>query len=157
MKSKRMNEKITSGVFLLVFAIVMIMLTPLQVDQRFAASALPPTFFPYAVFGSIALMSLLLILQGYQNRGREAVKDQKVSWRDLSILLLASVFILSTAEWIGFTFACMVALGVVFYLIGVRSWRKILLSCMVLPIAVDLLYRYLLQIFLPLGFWEALF
>lgn len=157
---QKLNASFYQGLFLVVFALFFIAVTPAQIDLYEGSDALSPRFIPYIVLTIIGFFGIILILQSFkkenvetqQENESEEGKGQK-SLRDLLIFIGVCIFILLASEFIGYTFAAIIALIATLIAFKVRPLYKVILIGVIVPILIELLYRAL-EIYLPLGFWE---
>jgi len=163
---QKLNASFYQGLFLVVFALFFIAVTPSQIDLYEGSDALSPRLIPYFVLTMLGILGIVLILQSFRKSKTEtqdkAVSDQseegkgETSFRDLMIFIGVCIFILLTAEFLGYTFAAIIALIATLIAFKVKPLYKVIIIGVIVPILIELLYRAL-EIYLPLGFWENIF
>lgn len=160
MNLQKLNSSFYQGLFLVVFALFFIAVTPSQIDLYEGSDALSPRLIPYVVLTILGVFGIILILQSFrktnvakqQENDSEEGKKEK-SLRDLLIFIGVCLFILLTSEFLGYTFAAIIALITTLIAFKIRPLYKVILIGVIVPILIEVLYRAL-EIYLPLGFWE---
>ncbi|RXT07143.1 tripartite tricarboxylate transporter TctB family protein [Ammoniphilus sp. CFH 90114] len=152
-----MNKEVMSGGGLLAISLILMLLTPTQVPIEENGLALSPRFFPYTILSLIGLLSISLLIQGFRNRVTTFSKEpSNTTVKEFLLFVLVAVFILLAAPYIGFSFSSMLGIALIYWMAGIRGWVNLLVPAILVPLVTDFIFRYALQVYLPLGFWEPI-
>lgn len=163
----KMDSTFYQGLGTVIFGLFFILITPSQVDLYEGSDALSPRLIPYVILTLIILCGITLMIQSlYKKSDVTYVEDEslyieetvieKTSITDLLIFIVTPLFILFTAEHIGYTVVAVISLFILLMYYNVRPWYKALIVSFIIPICIELLYRTL-GIYLPLGILENIF
>lgn len=157
------------GLGTVIFGIVFMLVTPSQVKIYQGSDALSPRLIPYIILSLIVVCGVILMFQSLFKKPNLVAEVQEQimiednssdtteskSITDLLIFIATPVFILFTAEHIGYTVIAIISLFILLMYYNVRPWYKALIVSLIVPICIELLYRTL-GIYLPLGILENL-
>jgi putative tricarboxylic transport membrane protein len=115
-----------------------------------------PSFFPYVLTGILSGLSLLLMWEGWRSPpGRILSIDFRNpdTYRTLVLLFILVVFsvLLTTIGFILDAFLFMVAVQ---FLLGERSFLRILLMALIISFGLYFIFAKLFYVPLPSGFWQ---
>lgn len=151
------------GIVILFFSVGLILLIPSQIPSSDSTSTLPSFVYPLAILSLMSILSVMLVIRGYytiknhKNIDESNSNRDKTSLGDLSLFIITPFFIILTSNIIGFTFAAMISLFCMLWILGNKQFYRMLVISVLLPLSVDLILRFSLNVFLPLGFWNNIF
>ena len=149
-----LHHDVYVGLVMLAFcAVTFYVTTTFDSVPAMLSQNIPATFFPRLVLGVIALLSVLLVVDGLK-RSPEALGSVPLSVFSTAALITAAVFLvkpLGTLLTVG-----LLAFSLT-WLWGERRWRAMIILAIGLPIAIHLVFAVGLQVRFPTGIVMALF
>src|SRR3990172_1837390 len=143
---KNLSDIIGSGILIL-FGIVGIIGA---IGLRIGTPTEPqPGFFPFLSGAIIIIFSLIIIVQGWY--GSAGDKKSLGDIRRPAMLVGVLIIFVSILEPLGFIITSLIAIALVLFIMGVRSWQTLLISSFAFSIGTFLLFDRLLGITLPTG------
>jgi putative tricarboxylic transport membrane protein len=112
-----------------------------------------PGFFPF--LGGILLigLSLVLLIQGWLNRGTEPRQPRESfgEWRRPLILVASLSLYTAVLETLGYVLPTVLLSAVILRVLGVTSWKVLILASLGMSVGTYYLFGRLLGIELPAG------
>ncbi len=108
-----------------------------------------PGFFPFLSGAAIILFSLIILVRGFF--GRMEGKGSFGEIRRPAMLVGVLIVFVALLEPLGFIITSLVAIALVLLIMGVKSWKALLISTFAFSIGTFLLFDRLLGITLPAG------
>jgi hypothetical protein len=144
---------LTEGGVVFLIGLMILLLIPSQVEKPLGVeSRTPPSFLPRVISICLLLSGAGLVVQAFlrtQTGGTPAILGGE-RWRILlSVGLLGGYAFLFPR--LGFVSTSAVIMGVFTYLFGSRSWTRILLSMILVPLGAWLFLEVIFAIPLPRG------
>lgn len=153
------GRDVVSGAVLLLASLALLVVIPDQVVTT-EAPTLTPAFVPTVMAISIAVLSLILLIQGLLTLrsagGATPAKPAGSPVRGvLNVAAVILVIALQTAllTRAGYLGATGLAVGVLALLYGHRNWWQIALLVVLTPPAIMVFFRYTMLVLLPAGTW----
>ncbi len=109
-----------------------------------------PGFFPFVGGLVVMVFSVIIVVQGWLGRTK-----RKTAFGELArpaLLLGVLVLLVGILDRVGYVIGTFVASGLILRILGVRSWRVILITSLCLSIGTYILFDKLLGVDLPVGF-----
>jgi putative tricarboxylic transport membrane protein len=160
MYTEDVTDFIVAGVTIVFGALMLFVLIPVGIDDPGAVDvlALGPSFWPSIISGFLLLIGVIVAVQTYRRaRLRRGADDSTgegfvaARWFG-SLVLLAGVYV--GLDPLGMVLTCTIAL-VLFMLLGGERRPMILIGIsLVLPLALFTFFRYVANVFIPLGVLE---
>jgi putative tricarboxylic transport membrane protein len=108
-----------------------------------------PGFFPFLSGAVILVLSLVILFRGFA--GRTGSRQGFGEIRRPAMLVGVLIVFVVLLESLGFILASLIAIVLVLRIMGLRSWRVLLISAFAFSIGTFLLFDRLLGIPLPAG------
>lgn len=108
-----------------------------------------PGFFPFLSGVSIAFLSSVLFVRGLLGRRKKGVPFGEV--RRPALLVVVLFLFVGGLEPLGYIISTPIAAGLLLRIMGIKSWRVLILISLMLSIGTYLLFDRLLGITLPVG------
>jgi len=108
-----------------------------------------PGFFPFLSGAVILVLSLVILVRGFI--GRTEVRGSFGEIRRPAMLVGVLIVFVALLEPLGFIITSLIAILLVLWIMGVKSWRALLISAFAFSIGTYLLFDRLLGITLPAG------
>lgn len=129
--------------------------------RKFATSAeeiraIGPQVFPYAIAGTMGILSVLVFIKGLRAPADEHLR-KKTFFHDFmvaSIIAACSFCFIFFVEYIGVVPYMFLFLAILQYVLGERSIKNILLVAIIDTAAMYLIFAVCLKIVFPMGFLE---
>ena len=162
---KTLDVKI--GLLFVIFALVLVLFLVPTIGQDWRQSTaadvefftVGPRFFPYLSAGIMALLSLLLIIEGLRQRSSGASATRPVIRQDSLNPVLAFMGVgtgyLAALPFLGVAIATPLCLAAFFWTFELRRWGWILLFSIGVTIAIYYIFEKLMGVPLPMGFLES--
>ena len=108
-----------------------------------------PGFFPFLSGAIILVLSLVILIRGFA--GRTEGRENFGEIRRPAMLVGVLIVFVALLEPLGFIITSLIAILLVLWIMGVKSWRALLISAFAFSIGTYLLFDRLLGITLPAG------
>ncbi|NWF92430.1 MAG: tripartite tricarboxylate transporter TctB family protein [Syntrophaceae bacterium] len=108
-----------------------------------------PGFFPFLSGAIIVILSSIIFVQGWLGRSKRRIGLGEIKRPAMLIAVLAAF--VAVLEPLGYVLASPFLIAVVLRIMGIKSWRALLVTSLVLSIGTYLLFDWLLGITLPAG------
>jgi putative tricarboxylic transport membrane protein len=108
-----------------------------------------PGFFPLVVGLLLIGLSLILLVEGWQGRGK--APQAFGEWRPPSILVVSLGVYALILDPLGYVLATIFIAAVTLRILGITSWKAVIRSSLILSVGVYLLFSRLLGVELPAG------
>jgi putative tricarboxylic transport membrane protein len=109
-----------------------------------------PGFFPFVGSLILFLFSGIIILQGF-TRGNKVSETSGNRGRPTA-LVAVMVVLVSALSTVGYVVSTLIASLFILWIMGVKSWRVLIITSLCLSIGTYLLFDKLLGVDLPVGF-----
>jgi putative tricarboxylic transport membrane protein len=109
-----------------------------------------PGFFPFVGGLVVMIFSTIILVQGWLGRTK-----RKTAFGELgrpALLLGVLVLLVAILDRVGYVIGTFVASGLILRVLGVKSWRVLVLTSLCLSIGTYILFDKLLGVELPVGF-----
>lgn len=151
MKISEYKAQIGGGVILALFSILLyFVIIPSQIPATRQQMGVTPRFFPEMLAGLLFLFSVALAVDGWFMRGDKNQKEFVFESKEIRLVVLTlGVISLQTIGFnlIGYLIPAILAMAVCMYLYGQRSWLKIVMISVLVPVGIKSLFG--LQMYLP--------
>ena len=154
----KINNDTLAGLIMLAYSLVHIFyLTPDQVElhQRDILLAMSPRLFCYITAGTLALLSVILILMSVSPKSRAAAAEAPATpWQPLIRGLFCTAIACAYAALagvLGFFASTVLTMIVLLFFFGVRNWYGILLFLVVIMGFLYLFFVKALKVVMPDG------
>jgi putative tricarboxylic transport membrane protein len=107
-------------------------------------------FFPFAGSMLLFVFSLVIILQGLWGPRKE--RDTGGEIRRPAALVLVMIALVAALNPLGYVVSTFIASGFILRIMGVKSWRKLVITGLCLSVGTYILFDKLLGVDLPVGF-----
>ncbi len=140
-----------AGVTLFCLAGLLLVLIPGQVETT-EGDTLTPASLPTIATSFILLLAASLFVQGFRHR-REDGDSEGTSFFSIYVFVAIGVMFIyvSLIPYLGYVLSTALALAVLMFLYGNRSFKQIILVCLVAPPFILLFFRYTMLVLLPRG------
>ena len=153
MKIPEYKAQIGGGILLALFSILLhFVLIPWQISLPRQHMGISPRFYPELLAGLLFILAIALALEGWRMREKknQAVFTFESKEVRLVVLTLAIISLQIIAfNLIGYLIPAILAMAVCMYLYGQRSWLKIVLLSVSIPVSIKLIFEYGMQVHLP--------
>lgn len=115
-----------------------------------------PSFFPILIVTSLLVLSASLLLSGMLELRRSqsvVVAKTSIAWTPVWALTTFAVYLV-VFPYAGFIVASIPLFAAWMYFYGARDKIKIAVFCVIMPVAIYVLFRFAFQIILPRGILE---
>jgi hypothetical protein len=143
----------TEGTVVLLMGVMILLLIPSQVEKPLGIeSRTPPSFLPRVISICLMLSGAGLVVQSFlrTRTARTAVILREERWRILFAVGFLGVYVFLFPR-LGFVSSSAMMMAVFTYLFGSRSWSRVLLSMILVPLGAWLFFEILFAIPLPRG------
>lgn len=109
-----------------------------------------PGFFPFVGGLVVMIFSAIILIQGWLGRTK-----RKTAFGELgrpALLLGVLVLLVGILDRVGYVIGTLVASGLILRILGVKSWRVLIITSLSLSIGTYILFDKLLGVELPVGF-----
>jgi putative tricarboxylic transport membrane protein len=112
-----------------------------------------PGFFPFLGGFLLIGLSLVLLVQGWLGRGKASEQPRKAfgEWRRPLILVVGMGVYTAVLEWLGYVLPTIALSVVILRVLGVTSWKVLILASVGLSVGTYVLFGRILGIDLPAG------
>ena len=146
-------EQILGIVFAVLGVVLITVVIPWQVKEvSYDIIFNSPRFFPSLVSALLAVMGVVMFIQGWRKRGKEGQETYVLEKREaILVFLTLGVMVVYTAllyvlPYIPVTIAAMAFL---IWAYGQRNWKKLIVAAIVLPIIIYVMFRFGLSLKMP--------
>lgn len=147
------RDLIAGVVLLMLCAILFYVTTTFEEDLLGAQQGTPPTLMPRLILGVIALLSVIMILQGLRAGPAPKLGAPPVTvWATALVLGAAAIAFDVVGVPLVFSAICVI----IPVLWGARNWLAIILFALAVPTAIYGVFRLLLEVRFPMGPLAAL-
>jgi putative tricarboxylic transport membrane protein len=109
-----------------------------------------PGFFPFVAGVILIVFSTIIFLQGWLGRSKTQVVFGEVGRPAMLVaVMIALVLVL---DRLGYVIGTFIAAGLILRILGVKSWRALVMTSLCLSFGTYLLFDKLLGVDLPVGF-----
>ncbi len=120
------------------------------IDLRVGTPTEPqPGFFPLLSGVSIIILSSIILLRGWLGQTKTRISFGE-SWRPTKLVVVLIAFV-GLLEPLGYIITSMITVALALLIMGIRSWRVVLVTTLALTIGTFVLFDRLLGITLPGG------
>lgn len=108
-----------------------------------------PGFFPFLGGMTLIVFSVMIFLQGWLGQ-----KKQKVVFGEIqrpAMLIVVMLVLVGILDHLGYVIGTFIASGFILRILGVKSWRVLIITSLCLSIGTYILFDKLLGIDLPVG------
>jgi len=145
------RDMVASVLLILIGALVIVWSIRLEVGTLLRPMA---GFFPFLVGTGIIVLSLILLFQGWQGRGKAPNADGR--WRRPLIMVASLALYAAILDRLGYIPSTFFIAAVTLRILGVASWKTIGIGSLVLSFTVYSLFTRLLGVELPAGVLSSL-
>lgn len=112
-----------------------------------------PGFFPFLGGFLLAGLSVALLVHGWRGRGKESLKTGESfgEWRRPAILVAGMCVYTAVLESLGFVLPTLIIAILILRVLGVKSWKVLIVSSLGLSVGTYILFRRILGVELPSG------
>jgi putative tricarboxylic transport membrane protein len=108
-----------------------------------------PGFFPFLSGVAILVLSLIILVQGWLGRKESGTRFGEI-WRPAMLIAVLILFV-GLLEPLGYVIASAIVVVLALLIMGIKSWRVLLVVGLAFPIGTFILFDRLLGIGLPVG------
>ncbi|MBN2860653.1 MAG: tripartite tricarboxylate transporter TctB family protein [Sphaerochaetaceae bacterium] len=140
-------KEVYTGLVLLIFSVLMyFVIIPMNI-KSYAVYGLPPSFFPKVISAALALFSLLLLISGVREGGKElfgkeAISKHLRSINKKTVKNIAMIFGLFILYLIGLgTIGFLISTPIIIFLLGLAfRWKRYIILTILALVATAVLY-----------------
>ena len=108
-----------------------------------------PGFFPFVGGLVVAVFSAILFLQGWLGKSREQAAFGEIGRP--ALLLAVMILLVLVLDRLGYVIGTFIASILILRILGVKSWRALILTSLCLSVGTYVLFDRLLGVDLPVG------
>ncbi len=144
---------LAEGIIVTMIGVVIVVLIPSQIEEMPGmATQMSPSFFPTVAAVFLIILGIAMIYQSFLQSGAQKSVDITRN-AVLRVILAAALLVAYTYlfQHIGFVVTSALFFVIFAYIFGSRSYLKIVISMILIPVAVWLFFEMLFKIPLPHG------
>lgn len=146
-------EQILGIVFAVLGVILIVLVIPWQIKEvPYDIIFNSPRFFPSLVSALMAVMGVVMFIQGWRKRGKADQEAYVLEKREAVLVFLTlGVMIVYTAllYFLPYIPVTIAAMAFLIWAYGQRSWKKLVIAAIVLPIIIYVMFRFGLSLKMP--------
>jgi putative tricarboxylic transport membrane protein len=108
-----------------------------------------PGFFPFVGGIILLIFSTIIFFQGWLGAGKEQIAFGEIGRP--ALLLGVMILLVFVMDRLGYVMATFIASGLILRILGVKSWRVLIITSLCLSIGTYILFDRLLGVDLPVG------
>lgn len=146
-------EQILGAVFAVLGVVLIAVVIPWQIkDVPYDIIFNSPRFFPSLISALLAILGVVMFIQGWRKRGKEDQEAYVLEKREAILVALtlgvmaAYTALLYILPYIPVTIA---AMALLIWAYGQKSWKKLAIAAIVLPVIIYVMFRFGLSLKMP--------